>query len=158
MTSREIAETFQDLIWHQLQTMLDSDANDFTIDISILGTTPNAAGAGGGAAVSYTCDLLVVGSPYWWGIWDENIHFDQAFSQQTLCRLNYYKLPVRSYAPPRDRLRGERHGHPNYKRMRVDPACFLVRGWLHLCSMLTRRSILRLRSNWWLPLVGNQLI
>ena len=24
MTYREIAETFQDLIWHQLQTMLDS--------------------------------------------------------------------------------------------------------------------------------------
>ncbi len=68
-------------------------ANDFTIDISILGQTPTATGSGGGAAVTYLCDSLVVGNPYWWGIWDEDIHFDQAFSQITVCRLNYYRSP-----------------------------------------------------------------
>jgi hypothetical protein len=37
--------------------------NSFTIDISILGTTPTGSGAGGGAAVNYICDSLVVGNP-----------------------------------------------------------------------------------------------
>jgi hypothetical protein len=73
------------------------DSNDFTIDISPLGTTPTGSSAGGGSAVTYVCDSLVVGNPYWWGIWDEQIHFDQAFNQTVLCRLNYYKsLPLLS--------------------------------------------------------------
>lgn len=70
-----------------------TDANNFTIDISILGTTPTASGSGGGSAATYICDALVVGNPYWWGIWDEKIHFDQGFSQISVCRLNYYQSP-----------------------------------------------------------------
>ena len=74
-----------------------TDADDFTIDISNLGTTPNASGSGGGSAVAYICDSLVTGNPYWWGIWDERMHFDQAFSQTTVCRMNYFRsLPLLS--------------------------------------------------------------
>jgi hypothetical protein len=73
------------------------DANDFTIDITILGATPNAGGSGGGAAVAYLCDNLVPGFPNWFGIWNETIYFDTAFLQQTLCKLHYYQsLPLLS--------------------------------------------------------------
>jgi hypothetical protein len=78
-----------------------TDANDFTIDISNLNTAPTAASSGGGSAVNYICDSLVVGNPYWWGIWDEKIHFDQAFSQTTLCRMQFYhSLPLLSTTNP----------------------------------------------------------
>lgn len=74
-----------------------TDANDFTIDISILGTAPNASGAGGGASVAYTCDNLVQGVPNWFGIWNENIYFDTAAVQQATCKLQYYQsLPLLS--------------------------------------------------------------
>jgi hypothetical protein len=69
------------------------DTNDFNIDITVLGTTPSASGAGGGSAVAYTVDNLVSGQPNWYAIWDEAIHFDQAFFQQSLCKLGYYKSP-----------------------------------------------------------------
>lgn len=92
-----------------------TDANDFTIDISTLGTTPNAAGAGGGSAATYVCDSLVVGNPYWWGIWDERIHFDQAFSQLSVCRLNYYQsLPLLSASNPTNFLTNR---YPNLMRV-----------------------------------------
>jgi hypothetical protein len=74
-----------------------TDVNDFTIDISILGTTPSAGGSGGGSTVTYLCDSLVVGNPYWCGIWDEKIHFDQAFSQTAVCRMQFFRsLPLLS--------------------------------------------------------------
>ena len=69
------------------------DANDFTIDITNLGTTPTGSGSGGGSAVNYICDALTPGTPYWWAIWDEQIKFDQAFFQTTLCRLQYFRSP-----------------------------------------------------------------
>lgn len=77
------------------------DANDFTIDITILGATPTAAGADGGSGCTYLCDALVAGNPYFWGIWTtsttEFIRFDQAFSQTTVCRLQYFQsLPLLS--------------------------------------------------------------
>jgi hypothetical protein len=75
------------------------DANDFTIDITPLGATPSASGAGGGAAATYICDNLVQGMPMYWGVWDESIFFDVAFSQQANCNLQYYKsLPLLSAA------------------------------------------------------------
>jgi len=74
-----------------------TDANDFTIDISSLGTTPNTSGSGGGSAVNYICDSLTQGTPIFFGIWDEQIKFDQAFFQTSLCRLQYYhSLPLLS--------------------------------------------------------------
>jgi hypothetical protein len=73
------------------------DANNFTIDITVLGTTPSAGGAGGGSAVAYIIDNLVQGMPVCWGIWDEAIHFDTAFTQVSLGRLQYYQsLPLLS--------------------------------------------------------------
>jgi hypothetical protein len=77
------------------------DANDFIIDITPLGTTPNASGAGGGSAVTYVADNLVQGTPIYWGVWDETIFFDVAFAQQTNCNLQYFKsLPILSATNP----------------------------------------------------------
>jgi hypothetical protein len=74
-----------------------TDANDFTIDISILGASVTGAGAGGGSAVTYTCDILVYGTPEAYAIYNERINFDQAFFQQSLCRMQYYQsLPLLS--------------------------------------------------------------
>lgn len=69
------------------------DVNNFTIDISTLGSTPSASGAGGGVSVNYTCDILSQGSPLFWMITDELIKFDFAFDQQTVCELYYFKSP-----------------------------------------------------------------
>jgi hypothetical protein len=75
------------------------DANNFTIDIAPLGATPSASGAGGGTAATYICDNLVQGMPMYWGVWDESIFFDVAFSQQTDCNLQFFKsLPLLSAA------------------------------------------------------------
>src|ERR1700680_169915 len=60
------------------------DANDFTIDITSLGALPSASGSGGGAAVAYLCDNLAPGYPQWFGIWNERIYFDAAFTQQKI--------------------------------------------------------------------------
>jgi hypothetical protein len=65
------------------------DVNTFNIDITSVGT-PTGTGAGGGNA-TYLCDNLIMGQPNWYGIWDEAIHFDQAFSQTSLCKLQYFK-------------------------------------------------------------------
>jgi hypothetical protein len=74
-----------------------TDANDFVIDITVLGTTPSGSTTDGGSAVIYTCDNLVAGQPNWWGIWDEAIHFDMAFFQVTLCKLQFFhSLPLLS--------------------------------------------------------------
>lgn len=76
-----------------------TDANDFTIDISILGATVSGSGAGGGAAASYICDSLTPGTPQFFGIWNEQLKFEQAFFQTSLCRLQYYQsLPLLSSA------------------------------------------------------------
>jgi hypothetical protein len=73
------------------------DTNNFSIDITPLGVTPSASGAGGGAAVTYIADNLVQGTPIYWGVWDETIFFDVAFAQQTNCNLQYFKsLPILS--------------------------------------------------------------
>jgi hypothetical protein len=77
------------------------DTNNFTIDIAPLGATPNASGAGGGAAVAYVADNLVQGTPIYWGVWDETIFFDVAFAQATNCNLQYFKaLPILSASNP----------------------------------------------------------
>jgi len=79
-----------------------TDANDFTIDITPLGTTPTGSGSGGGSAVNYICDDLVEGTPYWFAIWNGPsgnpfIHFDQAVFQTSLMQLQYYQsLPLLS--------------------------------------------------------------
>lgn len=74
-----------------------TNANAFVIDTAVLGTTPTGSGSGGGSAVTYTCDQLVAGIPNWWGIFDEKINFDVAFTQVSLCKLQYYKsLPLLS--------------------------------------------------------------
>lgn len=76
-----------------------TDTNDFVIDITSLATTPTASGAGGGSAVEYTCDVLVSGVPFVWGVWNERINFDQAFFQTSLCRLQYYGRPALLTSP-----------------------------------------------------------
>jgi len=74
-----------------------TDANNFVIDTAILGTTPSGSGSGGGTVVAYLCDNLIAGIAKWWSIWNEQIKFDQAFTQQTLCKLQYYQsLPLLS--------------------------------------------------------------
>jgi hypothetical protein len=77
------------------------DTNDFSIDITPLGATPNASGAGGGSAVTYIADNLVQGTPLYWSVWEETIFFDVAFAAQTNCNLQYFKsLPILSAANP----------------------------------------------------------
>ena len=67
------------------------DANNFTIDITNLGSVPTGSGTGGGAAVNYLCDNLTQGNPGFFGIWNENFYFDMAAFQTTLVRHQYYK-------------------------------------------------------------------
>lgn len=74
-----------------------TDTNNFVIDITSLGVTPNAAGAGGGNAVAYIADSLNFGSPRFYAIYNERINFDQSFFQTSLCRLQFYQsLPLLS--------------------------------------------------------------
>jgi hypothetical protein len=74
-----------------------TDANDFTIDITSLGTTPTASGSGGGSAVNYICDVLTLGTPIYFGIWNERVNFDSAVFQTCVGRLQYYQsLPLLS--------------------------------------------------------------
>lgn len=74
-----------------------TDTNNFTIDITSLGTTPSGTGPGGGSAATYTADSLNFGSPVYFGIWNERINFDQSFFQQSLCRIQFYQsLPLLS--------------------------------------------------------------
>lgn len=71
-----------------------TDANNFVFSIS-----PGAATLSGtsGSAVTYLADALTLGFPVYFSIWDEAIRFDQAFSQQTLCKLQYFQsLPLLS--------------------------------------------------------------
>ncbi len=78
-------------------TAVATNGNSFTIDITILGTTPSGSGSGGGSAVAYICDQLIAGTPNWWSIWDERIRFDVAFAQAALGRMQYYQsLPLLS--------------------------------------------------------------
>lgn len=71
--------------------------NSFTIDISSLGTTPSGSGAGGGSSVTYTCNSLNQGIPIWYGIWNERLCFDVAFSQASIGKMQYYRsLPLLS--------------------------------------------------------------
>jgi hypothetical protein len=73
------------------------DVNNFTIDITLLGSTPTSSVAGGGAAITYQVDILIQGTPRWWAIWDEAMHFDVAFSQPIICELMYFQsLPLLS--------------------------------------------------------------
>lgn len=101
-------------------TAVATDGNSFTIDISILGTTPSASGAGGGSAVAYICDDLVTGIPSWWGIWDEQIKFDVAFAQASLGKLQYYQsLPLLSSTVPTNFLTNR---YPQLVRVATDAA------------------------------------
>lgn len=73
------------------------DTNNFTIDISSLGAVPNASGAGGGSNASYSVNILVLGTPRVWAIWDEAIHFEYAFDEAVMCELLYFQsLPLLS--------------------------------------------------------------
>lgn len=75
--------------------IISVDTNTFVIDISILGSVPSSSTTGGGSAATYTCDNLTTGIPNWFGIWDERIHFDCAFSQAVLGKMQYYQsLPL----------------------------------------------------------------
>jgi hypothetical protein len=77
------------------------DADNFTIDIGALDGLPTASGAGGGAAMTYSCDNIQQGTPLCWGIWDETIYFDQAISQDVTATLNYFRsLPLLSASNP----------------------------------------------------------
>jgi hypothetical protein len=97
-----------------------TDANDFTIDITILGTTPSGSGAGGGSAVDYTCDALTYGTPRFFGIWNERINFEQAFNQQSLCRQQYYQsLPLLSSTNQTNFLTNR---YPNLMRVACEAA------------------------------------
>lgn len=78
-----------------------TDTNDFIIDITALGTLPNAGGSGGGSAVAYTADSLNYGSPLYFGIYNERINFEQSFCQTSLCRMQFYQtLPLLSASNP----------------------------------------------------------
>lgn len=78
-------------------TSVATDGNSFTIDISVLGSTPTSSATGGGSAVAYICDNLVQGIPNWWGILGNQLQFDVAFNQASLGRLQYYQsLPLLS--------------------------------------------------------------
>lgn len=69
----------------------------FTIDISSLGTTPTSSGSGGGSSIAYTCNSLNTGIPTWFGIWNERLCFDVAFSQASIGKMQYYRsLPLLS--------------------------------------------------------------
>jgi hypothetical protein len=53
-----------------------------------------AAGAGGGAAITYTANTLVSGWPSSWAIRDEILQFDGAFDTATQFRLMYFRSPA----------------------------------------------------------------
>lgn len=73
-----------------------TDANTFVIDASLVGSA-NATTTGGGAAATYTCNVLQQGSPYYWAIWNEQIQFDFAFVQAMTVTMTYYQsLPLLS--------------------------------------------------------------
>lgn len=88
-----------------------TDANNFVIDITSLGTAPSGSGAGGGAAVLYTVDNLIQGTPLFWAVWDEAVHFDQAFSIQTTCELPYFKSPALLSASNQSNFLTNRYPH-----------------------------------------------
>lgn len=69
------------------------DTDSFTIDITSLGETPTSTETGGGSAIAYICSNLTAGIPNWYGIWNERMYFDVAFSQVSLCRMQFYKTP-----------------------------------------------------------------
>lgn len=71
--------------------IISIEEDTFVIDIASLGSTPTSSATGGGAAVDYLCDNLTQGIPVAWGIWNEKIYFDVAFSQQSLGTLQYYQ-------------------------------------------------------------------
>lgn len=72
-----------------------TDANNFVVDT--LTMTASAGATGGGSAIAYVCDNLAPGSPQNFGIWDEMLHFDAAFTQGSTCQLLYYQsLPLLS--------------------------------------------------------------
>lgn len=90
------------------------DANDFSIDITSLGATPTAGGNGGGASVSYICDVLASGTPLYFAVTASSLIFDQAFFQTSLCRLAYYQsLPLLAPGNPTNFLTSR---YPNLLR------------------------------------------
>lgn len=71
------------------------DVNNFMIDT--LTQSATLSGAGGGAAMVYIVDVLTGQFPEFYAIWDEQLHFDGAFTQSANCQLLYYKsLPLLS--------------------------------------------------------------
>lgn len=69
-----------------------TDANNFVIDTVTMTATSTATG--GGAAVAYACDNLTQGAPRSWGVWDERLQFDAAFTTQYVCSLMCYLQPA----------------------------------------------------------------
>lgn len=69
-----------------------TDANNFVCDT--LTQTATASGVDGGSAATYLCDNLQQVFPQYFGIWDEAIHFDGAFTQACNVQMLYYKTPT----------------------------------------------------------------
>lgn len=77
-----------------------TDANNFVIDASSLGTATSSA-TGGGSAITYSCDSLIPGPPDRWAIWDEKIKFDCALNEDNSFKLLYFQaLPLLSVSNP----------------------------------------------------------
>ena len=72
-----------------------TDANNFVIDT--VTQTATSSASGGGSAITWICDNLQQGIPFYWAIWDETIHFNFAFNQAMNCQMQYFRsLPLLS--------------------------------------------------------------
>ena len=74
-----------------------TDDDNFTIDISQLGTTPSGSGAGGGSSCTYVCDNLNQGMPTAFAVFGSRIELECAMAEASMAKLNYYRsLPLLS--------------------------------------------------------------
>lgn len=67
-----------------------TDADHYVIDA---GEIASSAATGGGAAVTFTANKLVDGSPSVWTIWDEKLKFDIALTDPAQFKLLCYRAP-----------------------------------------------------------------
>lgn len=69
------------------------DVNTLEFDAGT-GNQATSNATGGGAAVTYTANNLIASTPGAWGIWNETVYFNCAFTDPKQCKLPYFKSPA----------------------------------------------------------------
>lgn len=70
------------------------DVNTIQLDCTDNAGLATSSATGGGAVATYTANNLVAGTPGAWGVWNETIYFDCAFTDPKQCKLPYFRSPV----------------------------------------------------------------